>query len=80
MSQARQRRFHLWGWVLFVLSAMCYIIASLRADDPVGLAGGLLFLLACLVFLIPLLAELSNLSKRRRYFRYPQGLSRAARS
>ena len=57
MSKTTQDRFHLWGWILFVLSAMFYIVSSLRAGDPLSLAGGSLFLLACLVFLVPLLRQ-----------------------
>ena len=44
--------------ILFVLSSLCYIASSIRAGDPVSLAGGVFFLVACLVFLVPLLAEL----------------------
>lgn len=71
MSQTTQNRFHLWGWILFVLSAMFYIASSLRAADPLSLAGGSLFLLACLVFLVPLLLQL------RRSAALPAGSSTA---
>lgn len=39
------------GWVLFVISALFFVSASLRTGDIVGLLGGIFFLLACLVFL-----------------------------
>ena len=58
MSQSTQHRFQLWGWILFVFSAIFFIAASYRAADPVSLIGGLLFLIACFVFLVPLMAEL----------------------
>ena len=32
------------GWVLFVLSALGFILSSLRSGDLAGLLGGLLFL------------------------------------
>lgn len=54
MSKGRPRKsekLELWGWVLFVVSALFFIVASLRTGDVVGLLGGLFFFLACVVFL-----------------------------
>ena len=83
MSRKAQLQWQLWGWILFVFSALCYIVSSLSAGDPVSLAGGVLFLLACLAFLLPLAIELkpslSSLTPRRIYSRYRSGWSRAAR-
>ena len=47
-------RFQLTGWTLFIFSALFFIATSVRAGDMLGLLGGLLFLLACFVFLVPL--------------------------
>jgi len=84
MSKTSQHRFHLWGWILFVFSAIFFMVSSIRAGDPVSLIGGALFLLACFVFLVPLLAELkaslSSLSLPRKYSRYPRDWFRAASS
>ena len=67
MSQALSHRFQLWGWIIFIFSALFFMASSIRAEDPVSLIGGALFLLACFVFLVPLIAELrestSNLSQ-----------------
>ncbi|MGI9373507.1 MAG: cytochrome oxidase subunit III [Hyphomicrobiales bacterium] len=41
------------GWVLFILSALGFIISSLRSGDMPSLIGGVLFLVACIVFLVP---------------------------
>ncbi len=60
MPPPLHHRFQLWGWILFVFSALAFIASSLRAGDILSLLGGLLFLVACIVFLIPLLAELRN--------------------
>lgn len=82
MSQSIQHRFQLWGWILFIFSALFFIATSLRAGDLLGLAGGLLFLIACFVFLAPLAAEagwLNSLSRRNKYSRYPRGWFHAAR-
>ena len=82
MSRQHQHSWQLWGWILFIVSALFFIATSLRAGDPLGLLGGLFFLVACFVFLVPLAAEagwLSNLSRLRKYFRYPRDWFRAAR-
>ena len=74
MSQTTQQRFQLWGWVLFILSAVFFMASSIRAEDPVSLIGGALFLVACFVFLVPLLTELAgssnSLARLHRCFRY----------
>ncbi len=43
------------GWVLFILSALGFIVSGLRAGDSMALLGGILFLAGCVVFLLPLL-------------------------
>ena len=87
MSQATQHRFQLYGWILFVLSSLFYIATSIKAGDLVGLAGGVLFLLACLVFLVPLVVQLApnaaatavnSLSRLGKCFRYRRDSFRAA--
>ena len=45
------------GWILFVLSAIGFIGSSARLGDIVGIAGGVLFLAGCLVFIAPLLRK-----------------------
>ena len=41
----------LWGWLLFVISALFFVASSIRNGDVVGLLGGTFFLLACVAFL-----------------------------
>ncbi len=45
------KRHELWGWLLFVISALFFIASSIRNGDVIGLLGGIFFLLACVVFL-----------------------------
>ena len=52
-SPQKDKRYDLWGWVLFTLSALFFIVSSLRNGDIVGLLGGVFFLLACVAFLAP---------------------------
>ncbi len=41
------------GWLLFIISALGFIWSSLKSGDIPGLIGGVFFLAACFVFLIP---------------------------
>ncbi len=53
MDQRKEHRINLAGWWLFVVSALFFIAASVRAGDMLGLAGALFLLIACFVFLLP---------------------------
>jgi len=48
-----EKKCQLWGWVLFITSALFYCAASIRAGDLLVILGSLAFLVACFVFLIP---------------------------
>jgi uncharacterized membrane protein len=50
-SPQKDKRYELWGWILFVISALFFIVSSIWTGDIVGLLGGVFFLLACVVFL-----------------------------
>jgi len=54
---SRKIDFQLIGWILFTLCAILYIISSLEANDWMMLGGSLLFLLACILFLIGYFTE-----------------------
>lgn len=41
------------GWILFILSSIFFIASSIINGDMLSLCGGVLFFIACLVFLIP---------------------------
>ena len=45
--------FHFAGWLLFTGSALFFVLSAVKSGDFLALVGGLLFLLACIVFLIP---------------------------
>ncbi len=47
------RNIHIAGWVVFILSALGFIASSLRSGDIYGLIGSILFLIACIIFLVP---------------------------
>lgn len=41
------------GWLLFVGSALAFLVSAWRSGDMAALIGAALFLIACFVFLIP---------------------------
>jgi len=42
------------GWILFIICAIFFIASSLKNHDTLTFIGGVIFLIACFVFLIPL--------------------------
>jgi hypothetical protein len=52
-SPQKDKRYDLWGWILFTLSAVFFIVSSVRNGDIDGLLGGVFFLLACVAVLAP---------------------------
>lgn len=65
MNEGRRRAFNLGGWVLFMVSALFFILSALRSGDIPGLLGGLFFLVACIAFVIPLMTKPPNESAAR---------------
>lgn len=55
-NRPREKKFELWGWILFVVSAIFFIVGGIRSGDVVSLLGAVFFFVACIVFLIPLLS------------------------
>jgi len=57
-------RHEVFGWVLFVFSAVFFISSSIRSGDFLSLIGGVLFLIACFVFIIPLASRRQTSANR----------------
>ena len=53
----RERKFHLWGWVLFLVCAGFFIASAIGSGSMLGLAGSLIFLVGCIIFIIPLMSK-----------------------
>lgn len=51
----RQRRDQpdFWGWLLFLACAVVFVGIGVRDGDALMVAGSLLFLAACVLFLVP---------------------------
>lgn len=54
-SERALRRLDLWGWILFLVCALLFTAAGLRDGDLLITVGSLLFLVACVLFLVPYL-------------------------
>ena len=52
-----ETRSHLWGWLLFVVCAGFFIASSIESNDILGLIGSIIFLIACVVFIVPLVIK-----------------------
>ncbi|MBT8350502.1 MAG: cytochrome oxidase subunit III [Deltaproteobacteria bacterium] len=50
----QNNKFQLFGWTLFIICAIFFILSSLRNRDTLTFIGSVIFLVACIVFLIPL--------------------------
>ena len=53
----RERRFQLWGWILFIVCAGFFIASAIHNRDALYLIGSIVFLVACVVFISPLVTE-----------------------
>jgi len=53
-------RYQLSGWILFVVCAVFFIASSLKSQDILMIIGSIVFLFACILFLIPLVRHMRN--------------------
>lgn len=51
---------HLIGWLLFLACAVLFIVSGVRSGDMLLIAGSIVFLVACVVFIVPLLPLLGK--------------------
>ena len=49
-----EKTYHRVGWGLFIICAVFFIAAAIKNKDGLTLAGSIIFLIACALFLIPL--------------------------
>ena len=55
VNRDMETRYHIAGWAIFVVCAVLFIVSALKSGDAIGLAGSIVFLLGCMVFIIPLI-------------------------
>ncbi len=56
-DKAREKKFHLCGWILFLICAAFFIASGISNGDRLSLAGSFIFLAGCVVFIIPLITK-----------------------
>jgi len=59
-----ERKAHIIGWLLFIICALFFLASGIVNKDVLTLWGSLIFLLACLVFLYPLLYPNEQIRKQ----------------
>ena len=64
MNATTESKVSLAGWLLFVMSALGFIVSSLRSGDAVALLASVFFLAGCIVFLIPCVMRLRRSGPR----------------
>jgi len=57
----QEMKYHLAGWILFVICAIFFIVSSLKNHDNLAFIGSIIFLIACVFFLIPLFTSYKNM-------------------
>ncbi|TKB28660.1 cytochrome oxidase subunit III [Desulfopila sp. IMCC35006] len=60
VKRGKTKLYHLYGWILFIICALLFMIESIINWKPLSLAGSVIFLVACLLFLIPLIDSLKK--------------------
>jgi choline-glycine betaine transporter len=58
----QELKIQLFGWILFVVCALLFLASSIHNRDTIAIYASLVFLVACFVFMIPLLKALSKKS------------------
>jgi hypothetical protein len=56
-SPSPQPTLQIIGWLLFIGSALCFTASTVKSGDFLGIGGSVLFLVACFVFLWPLVRD-----------------------
>ncbi|MEA3358850.1 MAG: hypothetical protein U9R17_05515 [Thermodesulfobacteriota bacterium] len=53
-------KYHFAGWVVFVICAVLFIASSLKSGDILMLVASIVFLAACIIFIIPLIKTITD--------------------
>lgn len=61
----QELHYHLAGWILFIICALFFLASSLKNHDVLTLIGSLIFLVACVVFMVPLVAAYKKAAENK---------------
>ena len=56
----RELKRQLWGWIVFIICSVLFIASSIRNRDVLSLVASILFLVGCVIFMIPLVTTMRN--------------------
>ncbi|OQY20859.1 MAG: hypothetical protein B6I35_09780 [Anaerolineaceae bacterium 4572_32.2] len=59
-SESRELELQLWGWIVFIICAVLFIVSSIRNRDVLSLVASILFLVGCVIFMIPLVTTMGR--------------------
>lgn len=61
--QVRDLEFQLLGWILFIVCAICFIASGWKNQDILSFVGSIVFFIACIFFVIPLVGKYQQLKQ-----------------
>jgi hypothetical protein len=61
--EGQDLKYQLVGWILFIVCAIFFIASSLKNGDTLTFIGSIIFLIACIIFLIPLVKTIKRNGK-----------------
>lgn len=57
-SESRELKLQLWGWIVFIVCSVLFIASSIRNRDVLSIVASVLFLVGCVIFMIPLVTTM----------------------
>ena len=62
--ESEDLKYQLLGWILFIVCAIFFIASSLKNEDTLTLIGSVIFLIACIVFIMPLFRTIKKIENQ----------------
>ena len=53
----KEKTYHFLGWAVFLASSVSFAVSAWRAGDWPALTGSILFVVACILFLVPMFRQ-----------------------
>ena len=57
-SESQELKLQLWGWTVFIGCSVLFVVSSIRNRDVLSLVASFLFLVGCVIFMIPLVTTM----------------------
>jgi predicted membrane channel-forming protein YqfA (hemolysin III family) len=62
--ESEDLKYQLLGWILFIVCAIFFIASSLKNGDTLTFIGSIIFLIACIVFIMPLFRTIKKIENQ----------------